>query len=258
MPAQVEDQVRWFVTEAGRVRPLPTVDRTRPAAAVEFDSTDAELLTGADDVTRPGELLFTMVAAEAAGAASTALHTTARYATERRQFGLPIGTFQAVKHKLADMLVAVENARSAVFGAAWALAENDFAPSSVAMAQAVGTGNAVRVVGDAIQLHGGIGVTWECDLHLYLRRTKHSSSPTGHRPPIARGSPTGCSSPGVCPRCCARQPSAALPSRLNWRVHREIVAAMRAFSTMTLAVAFGAEVAIVVTLCAIVAAFTSS
>jgi alkylation response protein AidB-like acyl-CoA dehydrogenase len=189
VPALVAERMRWFVTDAAHVTPLPTVDRTRPAAAVEFGGTDAELLTGADDAARPGELLLTMAAAEAAGAASTALHTTARYTTERRQFGLPIGTFQAVKHTLADMLVAVENARSAVYGAAWALAEKDVAPNAVAMAQAVATENAVHVVSDAVQLHGGIGVTWECDLHLYLRRAKALEltygSPATHRARIA-------------------------------------------------------------------------
>ena len=87
------------------------------------------------------------------------------------------------------MLVAVENARSAVYGAAWALAESDHAARSVWLAQAAATGNAVAVVSDAVQLHGGIGVTWECDLHLYLRRVKALEatygSPSTHRERIA-------------------------------------------------------------------------
>ena len=190
VPAHVDEQLRWFVTEAAQVVGLPTVDRTRPAAAAEFGGADAELLCGAEITARPGELLMTLAAAEAAGAAASALHTTARYTTERHQFGLPIGTFQAVKHRLADMLVAVENSRSAVYGAAWALTESDRAARSVWLAQAVATGNAVTVVSDAIQLHGGIGVTWECDLHLYLRRAKALEvtygSPSTHRARIAQ------------------------------------------------------------------------
>ncbi len=189
VPAHVDAQVRWFVTEAAHVTALPTVDRTRPAAAAEFADADAELLGRAETSERPGELLLTLAAAEAAGAAASALHTTARYTTERQQFGLPIGTFQAVKHRLADMLVAVENARSAVYGAAWALAESHHAARSVWLAQAVATGNAVAVLSDAVQLHGGIGVTWECDLHLYLRRAKALEatygSPATHRGRIA-------------------------------------------------------------------------
>jgi alkylation response protein AidB-like acyl-CoA dehydrogenase len=188
-PARLDGQVRWFVTDTAQTSALPTVDRTRPAAAAEFGHTEAELLSGAETSERPSELLMTLAAAEAAGAAWTALHTTARYTTERHQFGVPIGTFQAVKHRLADMLVAVENARSAVYGAAWALADTASAARSVSLAQAVATGNAVAVASDAIQLHGGIGVTWECNLHLYLRRAKALQatygSPATHRRRIA-------------------------------------------------------------------------
>jgi alkylation response protein AidB-like acyl-CoA dehydrogenase len=189
LPAQVDEQVRWFVTDAADISALPTVDRTRPAAAAEFSGATAELLSAAGPADRPGQLLLTLAAAEAAGVAATALETTARYTTERHQFGLPIGTFQAVKHRLADMLVAVENSRSAVYGAAWALAEDTSPGRAVALAQAVATSHAVSVVGDAIQLHGGIGVTWECDLHLFLRRAKALEQtygqPTRHRSLIA-------------------------------------------------------------------------
>lgn len=189
LPALVDDQMRWFVTDAADVVALPTVDRTRPAAAAELNGADAELLSAGRPNPRPGQLLLALAAAEAAGAAAEALDMTSRYTVERHQFGLPIGTFQAVKHRLADMLVGVENSRSAVYGAAWALAENADADRAVALAQAVATDHAVSVVGDAVQLHGGIGVTWECDLHLYLRRTKalqHTyGSPSLHRRRIA-------------------------------------------------------------------------
>lgn len=190
VPAQVDGHTQWFVTTAAQLTALPTVDRTRPAAAAEFADADAELLPGTDVTVRPGELLMTLAAAEASGAAAAVLRTTSEYSVERRQFGLPIGTFQAVKHRLADMLVAVENARSAVYGAAWALQEDAGTGRAVSLAQAVATGNAVTVVSDAIQLHGGIGVTWECDLHLYLRRAKALEltyeTPSQHRERIAR------------------------------------------------------------------------
>lgn len=189
LPALVDDQMHWFVTEAADVVGLPTVDRTRPAAAAELNGADAELLSEDRPNARPGQLLLVLAAAEAAGAAAAALDMTSRYTVERHQFGLPIGTFQAVKHRLADMLVGVENSRSAVYGAAWALAEDADADRAVALAQAVATDHAVSVAGDAVQLHGGIGVTWECDLHLYLRRAKalqHTyGSPSLHRRRIA-------------------------------------------------------------------------
>jgi alkylation response protein AidB-like acyl-CoA dehydrogenase len=189
LPALVDDQVRWFVTEAAHIVGLSTVDRTRPAAAAELVGAEAELLSADGPNRRPGQLLLALAAAESAGVAAAALDMTARYTRERRQFGLPIGTFQAVKHRLADMLVAVENSRSAVYGAAWTLAEGAPADRAVALAQAVATADAVSVAGDAVQLHGGIGVTWECDLHLFLRRAKALEQtygpPSWHRRRIA-------------------------------------------------------------------------
>jgi len=156
---------------------------------VDFDDVPAEPLGAPSESVRSLQLLVTMAAAEAAGAAALALEKTAAYARERRQFGLPIGTFQAVKHRLADMLVEVENARSAVYGAAWSLTDVPDARLPVAMAQSVATQNAVDVVAAAIQLHGGIGMTWESDLHLYLRRAKALQAtygqPSRHRETIA-------------------------------------------------------------------------
>ncbi|HYH50680.1 MAG TPA: acyl-CoA dehydrogenase family protein, partial [Acidimicrobiia bacterium] len=105
-----------------RPEPVPTVDRTRPVSTATLEGTTAVLL---DDVS--GELVghlrrrqLTLYAAEAAGVAAAVLERTAAYTVEREQFGRPIGTFQAVKHRLADMLVDVENARSAAYAAAWA------------------------------------------------------------------------------------------------------------------------------------------
>ncbi len=189
VPALVEGNRRWFVTGKADIIALPTVDRSRPAAAAELDGADADLLEGTGSGARGGRLALALAAAEAAGAAANALERTAQYTTERHQFGLPIGTFQAVKHRLADMLVAVENSLSSVYGAAWTMAEGGQEDRSVHLAQAVATANAVSVISDAVQLHGGIGVTWECDLHLALRRAKALEatygSPAHHRARIA-------------------------------------------------------------------------
>jgi alkylation response protein AidB-like acyl-CoA dehydrogenase len=118
-------------------------------------------------------LAWTLLAAQALGAATTALEISSRYVKQRRQFGQPIGRFQAVKHRLADMLIDVENARSAAYNAGWALTQaREDAQLAAHLAKAVGTENSVRVTQSAIQAHGGIGFTWEYDLHLYLRRAK--------------------------------------------------------------------------------------
>lgn len=112
--------------------------------------------------------------AEMLGAARKSLEMAVDYAKVRKQFGQFIGQFQAVKHKLAEMLEQVENAHGAVYYAAWALDAN--APDAeLAAAVAKSTLNEAsrRVCGDAIQVHGGIGFTWEYDLHLYFKRAKH-------------------------------------------------------------------------------------
>ncbi|RNL62358.1 acyl-CoA dehydrogenase [Nocardioides marmoriginsengisoli] len=188
----------WYVVEVGpgvTISPQPTLDRTRPAAVVVLEEAPARRLgapgSGARIGRRAVALLRALEAAEAVGIAAWALEQTRAYAGSREQFGLPIGTFQAVKHRLADMLVAVENARSASYGAAWALAADPASDAAVAvaMAQAVATEAAVQVTADAVQLHGGIGVTWENDLHLRLRRAKTlqllHGSPSWHREQVA-------------------------------------------------------------------------
>jgi alkylation response protein AidB-like acyl-CoA dehydrogenase len=159
-------------------RPQPCVDRTRSIASVSvepgagrvlLDDPEAVVALAAGVARRRAVL----VAAESAGVARWCLDTAASYARVRRQFGVPIGTFQAVKHSLADMLVRTENARSAAWGGAWSIAHGwPDAPVAAAMAKAVATENARVVANAAVQIHGGIGVTWEHDIHLYLRRAK--------------------------------------------------------------------------------------
>ncbi|MFE9398532.1 acyl-CoA dehydrogenase family protein [Streptomyces flavidovirens] len=154
----------------GLVRVRQTaLDETRPQARIQLRDTEGELL-GADDaadvpgaLAEAGRTAAVVLAAEAVGAASQALERTVDHVRTREQFGRPIGSFQAVKHRLADLYVQVQAARSAAYYAAW-----DPATGGLALAQAV---EALRMTaGEAVQLHGGIGFTWEHDAHLYFKR----------------------------------------------------------------------------------------
>lgn len=148
---------------------LTAMDETRPLARVELRDTEAVLL-GADDtadaadaLAAAGRTAAAILAAEAVGTAAGALERTVEYVKAREQFGRAVGSFQAVKHRLADSYVRVEAARSAAYYAAW---DPDAGP--LALAQAL---EAARITtGEAIQLHGGIGFTWEHEAHLFLKR----------------------------------------------------------------------------------------
>jgi alkylation response protein AidB-like acyl-CoA dehydrogenase len=129
--------------------------------------------------------------AEMCGGAQRVLDLCTDYAKVRVAFGKPIGTYQAVKHKCADMLVAVENAKSITYYAAWAVDEGvPEAPLAASMAKAYVSDAYRRVAGDGIQIHGGIGFTWEHDLHLYFKRAKGSEvtfgDATEHRERVAQ------------------------------------------------------------------------
>ncbi len=160
------------------IRRLPTIDPTRTLCRVEFDATPATLVC--DDAAariaaarlRGGVAL----AAESVGAARRCLRDAASYATERRQFGQPIGAFQGVKHQLADSLVDVELAASAVYLAACHLAARDLgaAGAAVPMALATATEALAAVAARAVQVHGGMGFTWESDCHLFVKRAQVS------------------------------------------------------------------------------------
>ncbi|WNF28822.1 acyl-CoA dehydrogenase family protein [Streptomyces sp. C11-1] len=148
---------------------LTAVDETRPLARVELRDTRAELLGAAESADAAGALaaagrtVAAVLAAEAVGTAAGALERTVDYVKAREQFGRAVGSFQAVKHRLADLYVRVEAARSAALYAAW---DPDAGP--LALAQAL---EAARITaGEAVQLHGGIGFTWEHEAHLYLKR----------------------------------------------------------------------------------------
>ncbi|MEU8832132.1 MULTISPECIES: acyl-CoA dehydrogenase family protein [Streptomyces] len=160
-------------TATGLARTRQTsLDETRPLARVELRDTAAELL-GADDtvdaagpagaLAAVGRTAAAVLAAEAVGAAASTLDRTVEYVKSREQFGRAIGSFQAVKHRLADLYVRVQAARSAAYYAAW-----DPTAGGLALAQALET---LRITtAEAVQLHGGIGFTWEHEAHLYFKR----------------------------------------------------------------------------------------
>lgn len=188
----------WFAvdvdTQGATLLDQPSLDQTQRLGSLTLEGAAAEVLVApADDTAlaaRITDVLLVMLAAQATGAASRALEISVEYAKTREQFGHPIGRFQAVKHKLVDMLLDVENARSATYNAAWAIDDGrEDRLRAVHLAKAVATENAARVTGDAIQIHGGIGNTWEHECHLLLRRAKACAlalgSPSEHFEQIA-------------------------------------------------------------------------
>ncbi|MFJ3583878.1 acyl-CoA dehydrogenase family protein [Streptomyces sp. NPDC090127] len=166
---------------AGEFTPVPTLDRTRPLARIRLDRAPARLLAadGEGVLTRVRDVAATVLAAEQVGGAARALEITVRHVGERVQFGRPIGSFQAVKHRLADLHTAVESARSLALAAAHADAE----PLAAAAARSACSETYETVAGEMIQLHGGIGVTWEHPAHDHLKRAHQSARLLG--PPAA-------------------------------------------------------------------------
>jgi len=168
-----------FVVEAKtagmRITPMSGMDQTRKLYAVHFDNSPAT----------------TALVAEMVGGMRRTLDITVEYAKMRKQFGKPIGMFQAVQHHCADMYLETESSRSSTYYAAWALEENaPDAATAVSIAKMYAS-DAARTVGNrGIQVHGGMGFTWENDVHLYYRRAKASETAFGdatfHRERIAR------------------------------------------------------------------------
>jgi alkylation response protein AidB-like acyl-CoA dehydrogenase len=157
----------------GRPEPLAAMDRTRELGVLQFDGTAAVRLGGADAAARALDRAATLASAEMLGAADHVLSMSVQYAKDRVQFGKPIGSFQAVKHMLADALVDVEGMRSTVYYAAWCTAAEDPERSLAAsMAKAWCSDASRRVMGTGLQVHGGIGFTWEHDMHLYVKRAQ--------------------------------------------------------------------------------------
>jgi alkylation response protein AidB-like acyl-CoA dehydrogenase len=151
----------------------PAMDRTREVGWMRFDETPALWLGAEDAVDDFVDVGATLLSAELLGASNRAMTLAVEYAKERHQFGRPIGSFQAVKHRCADMLVDVEGMRSVVYYAAWCLAAGDADASIAASTAKTWCSDASkRVMASALQVHGGIGFTWECDVHLFLKRAQ--------------------------------------------------------------------------------------
>ncbi|MBT4521338.1 MAG: acyl-CoA dehydrogenase, partial [Halieaceae bacterium] len=156
---------------------VESLDPTRSQARVGFDQADAELLGEAGAGWAQTEQLFdraaVLFAFEQTGGAMAALDMAKAYAMERYAFGRSIGSFQAIKHKLADMYIAATLAHSNCYYGAWALAENGSElPLAAASARVSATNAYAECASENIQTHGGVGFTWEFDCHLYLRRAK--------------------------------------------------------------------------------------
>jgi alkylation response protein AidB-like acyl-CoA dehydrogenase len=177
---------------------LPTMDQTRKLCEVKLDdvAVPAAAMLGTrgggwTPLTRVVQRATVALCAEMCGGAQKVLDMTTEYAKIRIAFGKPIGSYQGVKHKAADMLVDVENAKSLTYYAAWAVDENvPEAALAASMAKAYTSDAFRKVAGAGIQLHGGIGFTWEHDLHLYFKRAKASEFTFGdstyHREKVAQ------------------------------------------------------------------------
>ncbi|MDW5592779.1 acyl-CoA dehydrogenase family protein [Conexibacter stalactiti] len=181
--ATVDGEPALFAVEADAagvtIAAQPTLDGTRGQATVTLDGAPALRLSapgeGAAALERLAGVLWVALAIEAVGSADRCLAMTVDYLRERVQFGRVLGTFQALRHRCADLAAELEGARATAHYAAWAV---DGAPAELAvvapLANAVCTRMLLHVAGETIQLHGGIGFTWEHDAHLYFKRAKAS------------------------------------------------------------------------------------
>ncbi|HEX4289139.1 MAG TPA: acyl-CoA dehydrogenase family protein [Trebonia sp.] len=198
--ARVGDELGVFAVDPaqpGVVRTaLSGLDLTRRLARVEFAGATARRIgpdSGGDAapaLSRALDMASVALASEQAGAAERCLEMAVEYAKTRVQFGRPIGSFQAIKHKCADMLVEVESAKSAAYYAARSAADSaGELPVAAALANAYCSDAFFRIAAESIQVHGGVGYTWEHDAHLYLRRAKSSQllfgDPAHHRARLA-------------------------------------------------------------------------
>ncbi|TQJ47448.1 acyl-CoA dehydrogenase family protein [Streptomyces sp. SLBN-115] len=172
------------------VTPQVSLDLTRPLATVTLGGAPGRRLGDAGPAVRRGLRAGAgLLASEQLGLAEWALTETVRYLKERKQFNRPVGGFQAIKHRLAQLWLEVVNLRAVARGAADALASGEDVDIAVAVAQAYAAGVAVHAAEEALQLHAGIGMTWEHPIHLYLKRAKADSIAYGsagaHRAAVA-------------------------------------------------------------------------
>ena len=191
VPATTDGGLLWFeVPVAGLTREaVPAFDQTRQLANLHFAATPAVAIQASGPRTildRTVNVLITALAVEQVGIAARCLELTLGHVRTREQFGRPIGTFQAVQHRCAEMLLRLESARSAAYYAAWAV---DGAPAELpraaSLAKSYCSEATAFITSETLQLHGGIGFTWEHDAHLYFKRAKADEvlygSPAAHR-----------------------------------------------------------------------------
>jgi alkylation response protein AidB-like acyl-CoA dehydrogenase len=174
---------------------LATMDQTRKQAKLDFANVEGTLIgtdgAGWNVLSTVLDLAAVGLAAEQVGGAQMCLDMAVQYAKDRVQFGRPIGSFQAIKHKCADMLLEVESAKSAAYYAGWCASElNDELPAVASLAKAYCSDAYFHASAENIQIHGGIGFTWEHPAHMYFKRAKSSEllfgDPTYHRELLAQ------------------------------------------------------------------------
>jgi hypothetical protein len=187
-----DDHVVLVPAADAKLRPIRALDATRTVAEIDVTAAlDGERLPiTREGVERARQEMTAAIAFELVGTCESIFDTNLEYAKERRQFGVPIGSFQAVKHKLANMFVAIERARGVCVFAAATIAEDDDRRSTAVAAAKAAAGDCERLVAaDGIQLLGGIGYTWEHDQQLFVKRAKTSGALFGnaawHRQRIA-------------------------------------------------------------------------
>jgi alkylation response protein AidB-like acyl-CoA dehydrogenase len=199
VPAMTEAGLSLFAVDGDATgvsrESLATMDQTRKQSRIVFENTPARLV-GTDGGALTGleatsQIAAAALAAEQVGGAQRVLDSSVEYAKNRVQFGRPIGSFQAIKHKCADMLLDVESAKSAAYYAAWAAQErNDELPIAASLAKSFCSEAYFHCAAENIQIHGGIGFTWEHPAHLYFKRAKSSElflgDPAYHRELLAQ------------------------------------------------------------------------
>jgi alkylation response protein AidB-like acyl-CoA dehydrogenase len=183
-----------------------SIDLTRRLYSVRFEGVrvapEDSLPAAGADYFGVFQRICVALAAESTGIAQRTMEMAVEYAKDRQQFGRPIGSYQAVSHRCAQMLLETENARSAVYGAAWAAdAEPESLPTAASMAKAYASDAGWRVPDASIQVHGGIGFTWEHDLHFFLKRGKANAAMFGdakwHRERVADAVLAGAGEPAI-------------------------------------------------------------
>ncbi len=183
--ASTDEGTRLFVVDASTagvtIAPTPSLDATRPLGELGLEDVhvDSDACLSESDTTaairKALDVGVVALAQEQAGGAQRCLEMSVEYAKSRYQFGRAIGSFQAVKHMCADMLVAAEHAKSVATHAARTIDDADESAISVPLAKSVCSDAYIKAAGDTIQIHGGIGFTWEHDAHLYFKRAKSTA-----------------------------------------------------------------------------------